>query len=177
VADDKVNILVVDDLPDKLLVLESVLEQLGENVVTARSGEEALACVLRQDFAVVLLDVNMPGIDGLETAALIRRRRKSAHTPIIFITAFADELHTAQGYSLGAVDYILAPVRPEVLRAKVRVFVDLFRMRRQVERQAEERVALAEERAKRAAAEDANRRSAFLAEAGKALYVPAPAAE
>src|SRR5262249_10382181 len=125
---DKVSILAVDDLPEKLLVLESILGELGENIVTARSGGEALRLVLQHQFAVILLDVNMPGMDGLETAAYIRRRRKSAHTPIIFITAYADEIHTARGYSLGAVDYILAPVVPEVLRTKVKVFVDLFRM-------------------------------------------------
>src|SRR5581483_5892149 len=113
---DKVNILVVDDQADKLLVLETVLNELGENIVTARSGEEALRLILEHDFAVILLDVKMPGMDGLETAAYIRRRKKSAHTPIIFITAFADELHSAQGYSLGAVDYILSPILPQVLR-------------------------------------------------------------
>src|ERR1700737_922459 len=144
---DKIDILVVDDLPEKLLVLETVLGELGQNVVTARSGEEALRRVLNHEFAVILLDVNMPGLDGLETAALIRRRKKFAHTPIIFITAFADEMHTAQGYSLGAVDYILSPVGPEVLRTKVKVFVDLFRMTRRVKQQADERVALAREQA------------------------------
>src|SRR5260370_25316349 len=96
---DKVNILVVDDLPEKILVLESVLEELGENIITARSGEQALGRVLEHEFAVVLLDVNMPGMDGYETAQMIRGRKKSAHTPIIFITAFADEMHAAQRYS------------------------------------------------------------------------------
>src|SRR5437667_5980687 len=144
---DKINILVVDDLAEKLLVLQSILEELGQNVITARSGEEALRKVLEHEFAVVLLDVNMPGMDGLETAALIRGRKKSAHTPIIFITAFADEMHTAQGYSLGAVDYILSPIVPEVLRTKVRVFVDMFRMTQQVRRQADERIALVREQA------------------------------
>jgi signal transduction histidine kinase/DNA-binding response OmpR family regulator len=166
---EKVNILVVDDLPEKLLVLESVLAELGESTVTARSGEEALRLVLEQDFAVILLDVNMPGMDGLEAAAYIRRRRKSAHTPIIFITAFADELHTAQGYSLGAVDYILSPIVPEVLRTKVKVFVDLFRMTQQVRRQADERIALIREQTARAAAEETMRRSTFLAEASTVL--------
>lgn len=166
---DKVNILVVDDLPEKTLVLDSILGELGENIVTARSGEEALRRVLEQEFAVILLDVNMPGMDGLETAAYIRRRKKTAHTPIIFITAFADELHTAQGYSLGAVDYILSPIVPEVLRTKVKVFVELFRMTQQVRRQAEQRVALAQEQAARAAAEEATRRSTFLAEASNVL--------
>jgi signal transduction histidine kinase/DNA-binding response OmpR family regulator len=166
---DKVSILIVDDLPEKILVLESVLEELGENVVTARSGEQALGRVLEQEFAVILLDVNMPGMDGYETAQLIRRRKKSAHTPIIFITAYADELHTAQGYSLGAVDYILSPVVPEVLRTKVKVFVELARMTQLARRQADEQVALAREQAARAAAEETTRRLAFLAEASKVL--------
>ena len=159
---DKADILVVDDLPEKILVLESILEELGENVITARSGEQALGRVLEHEFAVILLDINMPGMDGYETAQLIRRRKKSAHTPIIFLTAFADEVRVVEGYAHGAVDYILTPVVPEILRAKVRVFVDLYRMTQQVKRQAEERVALAEERTKRAAAEEANRRLAFL---------------
>jgi signal transduction histidine kinase len=166
---DKINILVVDDLPEKILVYRSILEELGQNLITVNSGAEALKQVLLHNFAVILLDVHMPGMDGFETAALIRKRKKSAYTPIIFITAFADEVQAAQGYAQGAVDYILAPVVPEVLRAKVKVFVDLFRMQQQMERQAEERVILAEERAKRAAAEDANRRSAFLAEASRIL--------
>jgi signal transduction histidine kinase/DNA-binding response OmpR family regulator len=168
-ADDKINILIVDDLPEKLLVLGSILEELNENVVTASSGAEALRRVLDDDFAVILLDINMPGMDGFETAALIRSRRKSAHTPIIFITAFADEMHTAQGYSLGAVDYIMSPVVPEILRTKVRVFVDLYRLTQQIKEQADERVALAREQAARVAAEETTRRSAFLAEASKVL--------
>jgi len=166
---DKINILIVDDLPEKLLVIESVLEELGENLIMADSGPEALRRVLEQDFAVILLDVNMPGMDGFEAASFIRNRRKSAHTPIIFITAFADEMHTTQGYSLGAVDYILSPVVPEILRTKVKVFVDLYRMTQQVKQQAEERVALAHEQAARAIAEEATRRSTFLAEASKVL--------
>jgi signal transduction histidine kinase/CheY-like chemotaxis protein len=166
---DKANILVVDDLPEKLLVMGSVLEELDQNVVTARSGAEALRRVLEHDFAVILLDVNMPGMDGYETAALIRGRKRSAHTPIIFITAYADEMNTAHGYSLGAVDYVLSPVVPEVLRTKVRVFVELYLMTQQVRRQADERVALAKEQAARAAAEEATRRSNFLAEASRIL--------
>jgi len=163
------KILMVDDREDKLLALHAVLQELSAATFTARSGEEALKLVLEHDFAVVLLDVNMPGLDGLETAALIRRRRKSAHTPIIFITAYSDEMLTMQGYSLGAVDYILSPVVPEILRTKVKVFVDLFRMTQSAKQQAEERIALAREQAARAAAEEANRRSSFLAEASRAL--------
>jgi signal transduction histidine kinase/DNA-binding response OmpR family regulator len=168
-SSDKVNILVVDDLADKLLVLQSVLEELGENVVTADSGREALRQLLDRDFAVILLDVHMPIMDGFETAAMIRQRKRSRHTPIIFITAFNDEMHTAQGYSLGAVDYIPSPVVPEILRTKVRVFVDLFRMTEQVKRRAEEHIALARAEAARAAAEEATRRSTFLAEASRVL--------
>src|SRR5258706_12769477 len=136
-SERKVNILVVDDPPDKLVGLEAVLEGLGQNVVRAYSGREALRYVLLQEFAVILLDVNMPGMDGFETAELIRQRKNSEHVPIIFITAFGDEMLAARGYSLGAVDYILTPVVPEVLRSKVSVFVDLFRKSEQVKRQAD----------------------------------------
>src|SRR5881394_2266556 len=122
----KVNILIVDDKPDKVLSLEAVLEDLQQNLVRAYSGREALRALLHDDFAVILLDVNMPGMDGFETAQLIRQRKSTEHTPIVFITAFGDEMHAIRGYSLGAVDYILAPVMPEVLRTKVGVFVDLY---------------------------------------------------
>ncbi len=166
----RANILIVDDRPDKRLVLQAILEDLQQNVISANSGEEALKAVLQDDFAVILLDVNMPGLDGLETAALIRSRKRSAHIPIIFITAdYNDEFHSAKGYSLGAVDYIVSPVVPEILRTKVKVFVELFLLAEQAKRQAQEHIALAEERAARAAAERANRRSAFLAEASAAL--------
>ncbi|HVT88917.1 MAG TPA: response regulator [Tepidisphaeraceae bacterium] len=135
--DSKVNILLVDDRPEKLLALQALLEDLQQNIVLAHSGQEALRYVLTQDFAVILLDVNMPGMDGFETAQFIRQRRNSAHVPIIFLTAMSDEMHIARGYSLGAVDYILTPVVPEVLRSKVAVFVDLFRKTQQVQSQAE----------------------------------------
>src|SRR5579864_1639621 len=134
--DEKVNILAVDDSPDKLLALCVLLGELHQNVVTASSGREALRALLKDEFAVVLLDVNMPGMDGFETAALIRERRATEHTPIIFITSYPDETHASRGYSLGAVDYILAPVDPEVLRTKVMVFVELFRKADQVRNQA-----------------------------------------
>jgi signal transduction histidine kinase/DNA-binding response OmpR family regulator len=136
-TDGKASILIVDDRPEKLLALEAVLEDLNQHIVRAYSGREALRHVLEREFAVILLDVNMPGMDGFETAALIRQRRSSQHTPIIFITAFGDEMHASRGYSLGAVDYILAPVLPEVLRTKVAVFVDLFRKTEQTKRQSE----------------------------------------
>jgi signal transduction histidine kinase/DNA-binding response OmpR family regulator len=168
-VEEKANILVIDDRQENLLTMRLILEQLGQNVVTAESGREALRWLLDQDFAVILLDVNMPGMDGFETAALIRQRKRSVSTPIIFITAYSDEMHTAQGYSLGAVDYILSPVVPEVLRTKVSVFVELFLKNEQVKRHADERVALAREQAARAAAEEATQRSLFLAEAGMSL--------
>src|SRR3954447_19454138 len=156
--EQKANILVVDDLPEKLLVFRTILEELGENLVMVRSGSDALREVLAREFAVILLDVNMPDIDGLETAKLIREYKRSAHTPIIFITAYADEMQTAQGYSLGAVDYILSPVRPDVLRSKVKVFVDLYQMQQRTRALAEERVALAKAEAARFAAEETSRR-------------------
>ena len=133
----KVNILLVDDRADKLLAIEAVLEDLGQNIVRAYSGREALRHVLTHEFAVILLDVNMPGMDGFETAELIRQRKSSEGTPIIFITSFGDERHIARGYSLGAVDFIQAPVIAEVLRSKVAVFVDLYRKTEQVKRQAD----------------------------------------
>ncbi|HYE03561.1 MAG TPA: response regulator [Phycisphaerales bacterium] len=140
----KINILVVDDLPEKLLVYRSILEEPGIEVVTARSGGEALRKVLDHDFAVILLDVNMPDMDGFETASMIRARRRSAHTPIIFVTAFADEVHAIKGYSHGAVDYILAPVVPEILQTKIRVFVQLQRLNQQVKDQAAQQLAQAQ---------------------------------
>ncbi|ANH67941.1 response regulator [Mitsuaria sp. 7] len=168
-AAERASILIVDDLPEKLLVFETILADLDQHLVIARSGSEALREVLRQQFAVILMDVNMPGIDGLETARLIRGYRRSAHTPIIFVTAYADELQTAQGYSLGAVDYILSPVIPDVLRSKVRVFVDLFIMQQRLRQQALERIAIARAEAAQRAAEENTRRSIFLAQAGREL--------
>src|SRR6266550_3397182 len=168
--DERADILIVDDRPEQLFVLRTVLEELGQNITTASSGEIALKRVLAHDFAVILLDVNMPGIDGLETAALIRGRKKSAHIPIIFITAdYHDPTHTARGYSLGAVDYIASPVVPEILRSKVKVFVDLHLYARRERQRIEAQAALAEERAARAVAERAERRAAFLAQATTAL--------
>lgn len=165
----KANILVVDDLAEKHLVFGSVLEELNQNVVHARSGKEALRLILKMEFAAILLDVNMPDIDGLETAKLIRQYRKTAQTPILFITAYVDELQAIQGYALGAVDYISTPVVPEILRSKVKVFVDLYRMNRQLQAQVTEREALARSEAARSAAEDAIRRANYLSEASQLL--------
>jgi len=144
----KVSILVVDDRADKLLAYEVMLAELKQNIVCVRSGKEALRRLLREDFAAILLDVNMPGMDGFETAALIRQRQRCETTPIIFVSAINDTLtHISRGYSLGAVDYILTPVVPDILRAKIAVFVDLFKKTEQIKRQAEERESLIREQA------------------------------
>jgi signal transduction histidine kinase/DNA-binding response OmpR family regulator len=166
---ERSNILIVDDRLDKRVVFRTVLEELDQNIITASSGEEALRWLLDNDCAVILLDVNMPGMDGLETAELIRSRRKSAHTPIIFITAFADEMHTARGYSLGAVDYILSPVVPNILRSKVKALVQLHRLTAEVKKRSDERVALVKEQAARTMAEESQRRASFLAEATQVM--------
>src|SRR5262249_25123145 len=110
---EKTSILVVDDVPEKLLVYQAVLEELGQNLVPVSSGQGALRQVRRTDFAVIRLDAQMPDMDGFETARYIRQRRRSAHTPIIFLTAYSDEVRLAEGYASGAVDYILTPVVPE----------------------------------------------------------------
>jgi signal transduction histidine kinase/PleD family two-component response regulator len=166
---EKVNILVVDDLQEKHVVFRSILDELGQNIISARSGQEALKYILEQEFAVILLDVNMPDIDGLETASLIRQYKKSSQTPIVFITAYVDERQARRSYELGAVDYIPSPVVPEVLRSKVRVFVELFRMNRQLQQQAAAREALARSEAAREAAEEAIHRSNYLSEASQSL--------
>lgn len=166
---DRANILIVDDLPEKHLAFRSMLEDLGQNLVAAQSGREALRLVLEKEFAVILLDVNMPDIDGLETASLIRQYRKSAQTPIVFITAYVDEIQAVRGYSLGAVDYISSPVVPEILRSKVKVFVDLYQKNQQLRQHAAQREALARAEAARAAAEAATRRADVLAEASHIL--------
>ncbi len=137
--DERVNILLVDDQPNNLLALESILGEMGENLVRAESGRAALRALLDMEFAVILLDVQMPDLDGFETASLIRQRNKSRDTPIIFLTAInQSEMHVYRGYELGAVDYIFKPLNADVLRAKVSVFVELFRKREQFKRQAQE---------------------------------------
>ncbi len=132
-SDEKASILVVDDNPAKRLALVSVLEELNQNLVIAESGRDALRLLLSHEYAVILMDVQMPDMDGFETAALIRSRKQSEVTPIIFVTAYAraetDMLH---GYSQGAVDYVFTPIIPEILRAKVSVFVDLYHKAREI---------------------------------------------
>jgi signal transduction histidine kinase len=120
------GILIVDDDPSSLKALQELLQGLGQNLVLANSGEAALRCVLKEDFAVILLDARMPGIDGFETARLIRERQRSRHTPIIFITgAYEDVGSVFRGYEVGAVDYIVKPLDPRVLKSKVSIFVEL----------------------------------------------------
>jgi signal transduction histidine kinase len=175
---DKVGILVVDDRTDKLLAYEVMLAPLNENIVCVRSGKEALRRLLKEDFAAILLDVNMPGMDGFETASLIRQRQRCETTPIIFVSAINDTVnHISRGYSLGAVDYILTPVVPDILRAKIAVFVDLFRKTEQIKRQAEERESLIREQAiaehARAEAERASEaKDCFLAMLSHELRTP-----
>ena len=128
------KVLLVDDRPENLLALEEVLRPLGQHLTTARSGDEALRAVLRDDFAVILLDVKMPGLDGFETAARIKQRDRSRHIPIVFLTAASHEPgEVLQGYSAGAVDYLSKPFDPAVLLSKVSVFVDLYMERRRAE--------------------------------------------
>ena len=133
---DPVNILLVDDQPANLLALEAMLQGLGQNLIKADSGREALKWLLSHDFAVILLDVKMPEMDGFETAAMIRERDKSRDTPIIFLTA-GDKGHTdaVRGYAVGAVDYLVKPVVPEIVRSKVAVFVELAKRTEQLRRQ------------------------------------------
>jgi signal transduction histidine kinase len=132
------DILVVDDDPGNLAAIEAALGDLGRSLVKARSGKEALRALLTQDFALILLDVNMPGMDGFETARAIRERPRSRHVPIIFVTAYASEdIDILRGYSLGAVDFLFKPIVPEVLRAKATVFVELQQRTAEVRRQAE----------------------------------------
>jgi CheY-like chemotaxis protein len=132
------RILLVDDRPENLLALEAILVSLGQTLVRATSGEEALKALLADDYAVILLDVQMPGMDGFETAAHIKRRERTKDIPIIFLTAINREpQHAFRGYSAGAVDYLAKPFDPWVLRAKVSVFVELYLKNRQLREQAE----------------------------------------
>jgi len=137
-SDGRVNLLLVDDVDENLVALEAILEPLGENLVTARSGEEALRALLQQEFACILLDVQMPGLDGFETAALIKQRERTQHVPIIFLTAISkEERHVFRGYATGAVDYLFKPFEPEILRSKVGVFIELTKKNQEIRRQAE----------------------------------------
>jgi PAS domain S-box-containing protein len=133
---DPVDILIVDDRPENLLALEAILEPLGQRLVRASSGEDALRCLLERDFAVILLDVQMPNMNGFETARLIKSRQRTRFIPIIFLTAISKEAeYVFRGYSVGAVDYMFKPFQPEILRSKVGVFVELYLQQRRLTEQ------------------------------------------
>src|SRR5438105_3985459 len=133
-ANDRVNILLVDDQPARLLTYESILKDLDQNLVRAHSGLEALEKLIKEEFAVVLLDVSMPDMDGFEAASLIHEHPRFEKTPIIFVTGVhVTELDRLKGYKLGAVDYVYIPVVPEVLRSKVAVLVELHLKRRELQ--------------------------------------------
>ncbi|GAB3965800.1 response regulator [Actinoallomurus acanthiterrae] len=135
---EKANILLVDDREENLVALEAILSSLDQNMMRARSGEEALRALLTNEFAVILLDIVMPGMDGFEIARAIKRRRKTREVPIIFLTAAdADPDYAFRGYAAGAVDYISKPFDPWVLRTKVSVFVELYRKNQQLREQSE----------------------------------------
>src|SRR6202789_2692272 len=136
-AQHRVKILLVDDSPENLVSLEAALDGLGPQLVLARSGTEALRHLLEDDFAAVLLDVKMPEMDGFQTAELIRARRRSRHTPILFLTGYKSDEQLFRGYDLGAVDFLFKPIVPEILRSKVKVFVELSRNTALLQRQAE----------------------------------------
>jgi len=135
--DAPVNVLLVDDRPDNLLVMETILEDLNQNLIAATSAREALKFLLVEEVALILLDVQMPGLNGFEFAELIRERERTQHTPIIFISATSvDEQYVFKGYALGAVDYLTKPFQPEILKSKVRFFIKLFQQNREIKRQA-----------------------------------------
>lgn len=180
-----VNILLVDDSAENLLALEAILESPAYNLFKARSGEAALRCLLDQDFAVILLDVRMPNMDGFETAELIRGRKRSDQVPIIFLTGSEGTSGSLfKGYLLGAVDYLVKPIVPEVLKAKVAVFAELFRKNQDLQFQLERvralkhdvkerKLLLAREQAARSEAEQAVReRDEFLSVAAHELKTP-----
>ena len=148
----RANLLLVDDRPQNLTALEAILEPLGHNLVSVNSGEAALKELLIREFACILLDVQMPDLDGFETAELIKQRERTSHIPIIFLTAISkEERHVFRGYSAGAVDYMFKPFDPDILRSKVAVFVELWEKTEQLKRQSE---LLREREARRASARE-----------------------
>ena len=160
----KAKVLIVDDDERTAMAVRNALEELGQTLVVAHSGEAALHHLLTEDYAVILLDVNMPGMDGYEMASFVRARKRTRHIPIVFLTAlFRDDTHLLQAYSAGAVDMVFKPVDPFILRSKVAVFVDLYLKQAEVQREAELRHHLQEEnfrvRAEKLTAEQALRRS------------------
>jgi PleD family two-component response regulator len=139
VSEPKANILLVNDRPEQLMALEAVLATLEQKIISVRSGSAALDYLAKEEFAVILLDVRVPDLDGFETATLIRRRKESQHTSIIFVTAYGqNDANVARSYSLGGVDYVQTPIVAEILRAKVGVFVELYKKTKKIEQQAAE---------------------------------------
>jgi CheY-like chemotaxis protein len=137
-VNERARILLVDDRPENLLALEAILGTLGQTLVRASSGEDALRALLHDDFALILMDAQMPGMDGFETATRIKSRERTRDVPIIFLTALDKDAHLAyRGYAAGAADYIAKPFDPWLLRAKVQVFVDLWNAGRRLSAQAE----------------------------------------
>ncbi len=135
-GENKINILIVDDRPENLLSMESLIESPELNIVRASSGNESLGLMLDYEFAIVLLDVQMPGMDGFETAELMRGSEKTKHVPIIFVTALSkDQKYVFRGYESGAVDYIFKPLEPEILKSKVKVFCEIYRQKRIIQNQ------------------------------------------
>ncbi len=160
----KAKVLIVDDDERTTMAVWNALEQLGQTLIVANSGEDALQHLLHDDFAVILLDVNMPGMDGYEVAGYVRARKRTRHIPIVFLTAlYRDDTHLLQAYSAGAVDMVFKPVDPLILRSKVQVFVDLYLKQAEIGREAELRHRLQEEnfrvRAEKLSTEQALRRS------------------
>ena len=136
--DPPVNVLVVDDQPENLMALEAVLSVTGLNIVKANSGREALISMLEDEFAIVILDIQMPVMTGYEVASTMRQRDATKHTPIIFLTAmYTEDADAALAYSLGAVDFLTKPFVPDVLKSKVKVFVELYKKTHEIKRQAE----------------------------------------
>src|SRR5712664_4052873 len=137
-SSESVNLLLVDDRPENLLALEAILEPVGQSLIRANSGPEALKQVLASEFAAILLDVQMPGMNGFEVAEIIKSRERSRTIPIIFLSAInKEDAYVFKGYSMGAVDYVFKPFNPDVLRSKVAVFVELFIKQRELQNQGE----------------------------------------
>ena len=163
------NILVVAEEADSRHEIESILADMGQNVIQARTGREALRWLLRNDFAAILFEANMPESTGIDFATIIRKRKRTEHTPIIFVTNSENGNAAGKDSSLGTVDYVSKPLDPQVLRSKVGVFVDLYEKTETIRQQADHRVQLVREQTARQAAEKAMRRSALLAEASRVL--------
>ena len=171
----KYNILIVDDRPENLLTLESILESPELNIIKAHSGNEALGLLLEYDVALVLMDVQMPGMDGFETAEIMRSSERTKHIPIIFVTAISKQRkHIFRGYETGAVDYLYKPLDLEVLKSKIKAFIELFKYKTSLEETTQKLQKTVEELhdAKIAAEEATKAKSAFLASMSHEIRTP-----